>query len=68
MKCAHCDKPGADNTWDLWACADSRKHRKKHLCDKCDIKLNTFVLKFFGDTNARHKMEKYAKRVKAAIL
>lgn len=62
MKCAHCRAPGADNTWDLAACADAGRKRVFRLCHKCDVALNLLVMEFFGVANAKAKIAAYAAR------
>ena len=59
MKCAHCAAPNADNLWHAQLCADSRRKRKKRLCDACDVELNRMVLEFMGDAKASEKMAAY---------
>lgn len=64
MKCAHCNASNAPNKWTVSACADTKRNRSKYLCDKHDIKLNRYVLNFFGDTKAECKIREYARKMK----
>lgn len=59
MKCAHCGRARAANTWTVEACADGGRKRRKWLCDPCDVRLNRLVLKFFRDPKAAEKMRRY---------
>lgn len=59
MKCAHCGTPKATYTWNLQACADKRKKRKKKLCLRCDVELNRIVLEFFNDPRVDEKLATY---------
>lgn len=61
MKCAHCRQPGADNVWDLTACADDGKKRRRRLCDACDLELNRIAMTFLRIPQAKAKLAKYAK-------
>lgn len=60
MKCARCKTPKASNTWTLWVCADGRKRRVRRLCDRCDVRLNALILRYFGDPAASSKIAEYA--------
>jgi hypothetical protein len=59
MKCAHCRTPKAIASWELRACADGGKRRKKWLCSPCDIECNRMMLEFFNDPEAGEKIEAY---------
>ena len=59
VRCRHCGELGAAHRWDLRACADGRRKRTARLCDRCDVKLNAWVLLFFRVPGTIGKLEAY---------
>jgi len=53
----------AHATWG--ACADDNVQRP--LCPECDVELNAWVLNWFGDPDAEHKLAAYRRRMETNI-
>jgi len=58
MKCYRCGKK-SNQTWSI--CSDGNVDR--HICDRCDVLLNEFVLNFMGFRNWKSKLKKYKKKM-----
>jgi hypothetical protein len=49
LKCAHCGKPASEQ-WNVNPCQlEKSKRGYKPLCEKCDDRLNKYVIRFFYD-------------------
>jgi len=59
-RCYRCGSK-ANQTWNI--CSDGNKDR--FICNKCDIKLNEFVLKFMGFPDWQNKIIRYKKEMRA---
>lgn len=53
-----CYRCGARAEYQWQACADNRLHRP--LCARCDVELNSLVLRWMGDPDAEAKVSRYA--------
>lgn len=58
VPCFRCGQPSRFQ-WQV--CADHRQFRG--LCARCDVALNTLVLRFMRDPRAEEKMARYRERV-----
>ncbi len=57
-KCWRCKTRPGHATWHV--CADG--NRQRILCLRCDILLNTLVLRWARDPRATQKLERYARK------
>lgn len=58
MKCVRCDKP-AEFQWS--SCADDNVWRP--LCGQCDLELNSLVMRWYGFSDWRKKIVRYARKI-----
>lgn len=58
VKCFRCGKP-SQQQWQI--CADNGVYRA--ICRKCDISLNSLVLRWMRFKDWRKKLEKYKKTI-----
>lgn len=56
-----CKRCGAPSLHQWQCCADDNVWRG--LCSKCDVKLNTIVLRWFGFADWRAKLKRYRERM-----
>jgi hypothetical protein len=63
--CAHCRKYAATESWTVSPCILNNRKVRIPLCERCDINLNAYILRFMRHPRAKACTARYRAKLRA---